>query len=150
MMRPGEPPTKDAAENLFHNLFFNGERYDLSAVGRMKFNRRVNRVFPEGLEGAAAERWLEEPGILYDGRYFATVSEQRKDENGKAMVAKYGEAMSDVVDVLRTLIAIKNGDGKVDDIDHLGNRRVRCGRRDGGSRLPHRPRARRSARSRSA
>jgi DNA-directed RNA polymerase subunit beta len=126
MMRPGEPPTKDAAENLFHNLFFNGERYDLSAVGRMKFNRRVNREFPEGLEGAAAERWLEEPGILYDGRYFSTVSEQRKDENGKAMVAKYGEGMSDVVDVLRTLIAIKNGDGKVDDIDHLGNRRVRC------------------------
>ena len=43
MMRPGEPPTKDAAENLFHNLFFNHERYDLSAVGRMKFNRRVGR-----------------------------------------------------------------------------------------------------------
>ncbi len=41
MMRPGEPPTKEAAENLFHNLFFNAERYDLSAVGRMKFNRRV-------------------------------------------------------------------------------------------------------------
>jgi hypothetical protein len=43
MMRPGEPPTKEAAENLFNNLFFNGERYDLSAVGRMKFNRRVGR-----------------------------------------------------------------------------------------------------------
>ncbi len=126
MMRPGEPPTKDAAENLFHNLFFNGERYDLSAVGRMKFNRRVNRAVPEGLTEAGTERWLEEPGILFDGRYFSTVSEQRKDENGKALVAKYGEEMSDVVDVLRTLIAIKNGDGKVDDIDHLGNRRVRC------------------------
>ena len=126
MMRPGEPPTKDAAENLFHNLFFNGERYDLSAVGRMKFNRRVNRPVPEGLTEAQVERWLEEPGILFDGRYFATVSEQRKDESGKALVAKYGDAMSDVVDVLRTLIAIKNGDGKVDDIDHLGNRRVRC------------------------
>jgi len=126
MMRPGEPPTKDAAENLFHNLFFNGERYDLSAVGRMKFNRRVNRAVPEGLTEAEVERWLEEPGILFDGRYFATVSDQRKDETGKALVAKYGESMSDVVDVLRTLIAIKNGDGKVDDIDHLGNRRVRC------------------------
>src|SRR6202008_1939616 len=126
MMRPGEPPTKDAAENLFHNLFFNGERYDLSAVGRMKFNRRVNREVPAGLEGAAAERWLEEPGILYDGRYFATVAELRKDDSGKGLVAKYGEGMSDVVDVLRTLIALKNGDGKVDDIDHLGNRRVRC------------------------
>jgi len=49
MMRPGEPPTKDAAENLFHNLFFNPDRYDLSAVGRMKFNRRVGR--------ADGERW---------------------------------------------------------------------------------------------
>ena len=126
MMRPGEPPTKDAAENLFHNLFFNCERYDLSAVGRMKFNRRVNRAVPEGLTEAGVERWLEEPGILFDGRYFSTVSEQRKDETGKALVAKYGDEMSDVVDVLRTLIAIKNGDGKVDDIDHLGNRRVRC------------------------
>ncbi|HKY00111.1 MAG TPA: DNA-directed RNA polymerase subunit beta [Steroidobacteraceae bacterium] len=126
MMRPGEPPTKDAAENLFHNLFFNGERYDLSAVGRMKFNRRVNRAVPEGMTEAEVERWLEEPGILFDGRYFATVSDQRKDENGKALVAKYGADLSDVVDVLRTLIAIKNGDGKVDDIDHLGNRRVRC------------------------
>src|SRR5687768_15552825 len=126
MMRPGEPPTKDAAENLFHNLFFNSERYDLSAVGRMKFNRRVNRAVPEGLTEAGVERWLEEPGILFDGRYFSTVSEQRKDETGKALVAKYGAEMSDVVDVLRTLIAIKNGDGKVDDIDHLGNRRVRC------------------------
>ena len=126
MMRPGEPPTKDAAENLFHNLFFNGERYDLSAVGRMKFNRRVNRAFPAELSGAEAERWLEEPGILYDGRYFSTVADQRKDDSGKGLVAKYGPDMSDVVDVLRTLIAIKNGDGKVDDIDHLGNRRVRC------------------------
>ena len=43
MMRPGEPPTKESAENLFHNLFFSAERYDLSAVGRMKFNRRLGR-----------------------------------------------------------------------------------------------------------
>ena len=56
MMRPGEPPTKDAAENLFQNLFFNPERYDLSAVGRMKFNRRVHR---DAITG---------PGILYDTR----------------------------------------------------------------------------------
>jgi len=126
MMRPGEPPTKDAAENLFHNLFFNGERYDLSAVGRMKFNRRVNRQPPAGLEGAAAEAWLEEPGILYDGRYFQMVADTRKDESAKGLFERYGAGMSDVIDVLRTLIAIKNGDGKVDDIDHLGNRRVRC------------------------
>ena len=126
MMRPGEPPTKDAAENLFHNLFFNSERYDLSAVGRMKFNRRVNREFPSNLAGPEAERWLEEPGILFDGHYFGTIADQRKDELARTMLGKYGAAMSDVVDVLRTLIAIKNGDGKVDDIDHLGNRRVRC------------------------
>ena len=86
MMRPGEPPTKEAAENLFNNLFFSAERYDLSAVGRMKFNRRLGR---EAIVGE---------GIL---------------------------AREDIVDVLRTLIDIRNGKGSVDDIDHLGNRRVR-------------------------
>ena len=54
MMRPGEPPTKDAAENLFNNLFFNAERYDLSAVGRMKFNRRVRPQGDHGLGRAVA------------------------------------------------------------------------------------------------
>ena len=86
MMRPGEPPTKDAAENLFQNLFFNPDRYDLSAVGRMKFNRRVGRDESEG------------DGVL------------NKD---------------DILDVLSTLINIRNGFGTVDDIDHLGNRRIR-------------------------
>ena len=109
MMRPGEPPTKDAAENLFHNLFFNAERYDLSAVGRMKFNRRVNRDAVTG------------PGILYDGRYFSS----RKDEESQSLFQEHGEGLSDVIDVLRVLIDIRNGYGSVDDIDHLGNRRVR-------------------------
>nr|MBO2515403.1 DNA-directed RNA polymerase subunit beta [Gammaproteobacteria bacterium] len=86
MMRPGEPPTKEAAENLFQNLFFNIERYDLSAVGRMKFNRRVGRQEVTG------------PGTL---------------------------TKEDIIDVLKTLIDIRNGNGQVDDIDHLGNRRVR-------------------------
>jgi DNA-directed RNA polymerase subunit beta len=86
MMRPGEPPTKDAAENLFNNLFFNSERYDLSAVGRMKFNRRVKR---DAITGS---------GVL---------------------------SRDDVLDVLKVLIDIRNGNGTVDDIDHLGNRRVR-------------------------
>ena len=108
MMRPGEPPTKDAAENLFHNLFFNPERYDLSPVGRMKFNRRVGREAGTG------------SGILYDGVYFS----RRTDEFGKRVVAEHGE-QSDVIDVLKTLIDIRNGNGIVDDIDHLGNRRVR-------------------------
>jgi DNA-directed RNA polymerase subunit beta len=86
MMRPGEPPTKDAAENLFNNLFFNNERYDISAVGRMKFNRRVGR----------------------------------KEITGSNVLSK-----EDILDVLRVLIDIRNGNGAVDDIDHLGNRRVR-------------------------
>ncbi|HRO88305.1 MAG TPA: DNA-directed RNA polymerase subunit beta, partial [Chiayiivirga sp.] len=113
MMRPGEPPTRDAAENLFHNLFFNSERYDLSGVGRMKFNRRVDR---EAITG---------PGVLYDGHYFST----RKDEESKKLFAEYGKddpaATSDIIAVLRTLCDIRNGSGAVDDIDHLGNRRVR-------------------------
>jgi DNA-directed RNA polymerase subunit beta len=108
MMRPGEPPTKDAAENLFHNLFFNPERYDLSAVGRMKFNRRVGRANAMGA------------GILYDAAYF----KGRVDDAGKALFAQY-KATSDVIDVLKTLVEIRNGNGVVDDIDHLGNRRIR-------------------------
>ncbi|OHX35839.1 MULTISPECIES: DNA-directed RNA polymerase subunit beta [unclassified Methylomonas] len=86
MMRPGEPPTVESAENLFENLFFTDERYDLSAVGRMKFNRRLGR---------------EE--IIGTG----TLSKE------------------DIIDVLKELIKIRNGNGIVDDIDHLGNRRVR-------------------------
>ena len=86
MMRPGEPPTKEAAENLFGNLFFAPERYDLSAVGRMKFNRRLGR---DSISGE---------GIL---------------------------TPDDIVDVLAALVEIRNGKGSVDDIDHLGNRRVK-------------------------
>src|ERR1700684_3821057 len=86
MMRPGEPPTKDAAENLFNNLFFNLERYDLSGVGRMKFNRRVGR----------------------------------KEITGSQILSK-----DDILDVLKVLIDIRNGHGTVEDIHHLGNRRVR-------------------------
>ncbi|MCF6202366.1 MAG: DNA-directed RNA polymerase subunit beta [Methylococcaceae bacterium] len=86
MMRPGEPPTKDSAENLFSNLFFTSDRYDLSAVGRMKFNRRLGR----------------------------------EDTDGAGILSK-----DDIIDVLKELIAIRNGNGTVDDIDHLGNRRVR-------------------------
>jgi DNA-directed RNA polymerase subunit beta len=108
MMRPGEPPTRDAAENLFQNLFFNPERYDLSAVGRMKFNRRVGR---QEVKGA---------GILYDVLHF----QRRGDEFAKSLIEHNGET-SDIIDVLRTLIDIRNGNGTVDDIDHLGNRRVR-------------------------
>jgi DNA-directed RNA polymerase subunit beta len=109
MMRPGEPPTKEAAQNLFHNLFFTDDRYDLSAVGRMKFNRRLGREETEGL------------GILYDGKYFGN----RDDETSRELVKGYGDS-SDIVDVLKTLVDIRDGKGTTDDIDHLGNRRVRC------------------------
>ena len=108
VMRPGEPPTKEAAENLFKNLFFTLERYDLSAVGRMKFNRRVNRQEVTG------------PGVIYDGKYFS----RRNDASSKEMYSELGDT-SDIIDVLKTLMDIRNGKGMVDDIDHLGNRRVR-------------------------
>ncbi len=86
MMRPGEPPTKEAAENLFTNLFFSSERYDLSSVGRMKFNRRLGR----------------------------------DEELGEGVLSN-----QDIIDVMKCLINIRNGMDNVDDIDHLGNRRVR-------------------------
>jgi len=108
MMRPGEPPTKDAAQNLFHNLFFTFERYDLSTVGRMKFNRRVGR---KAVTGEA---------VLYDRKYFG----ERNDEESKRLVAEHADS-SDILDVIKVLTEIRNGRGVVDDIDHLGNRRVR-------------------------
>ena len=85
MMRPGEPPTKEAAQNLFSNLFFVEERYDLSEVGRMKFNARLG--VSNSVEGVLTKE--------------------------------------DIVDVMKELVNIRNGNGMVDDIDHLGNRRVR-------------------------
>ena len=87
MMRPGEPPTKDSAEQLFQNLFFNAERYDLSEVGRMKFNRRLK-----------TDTIKEIPGIL---------------------------DVEDILGVMKGIVAIRDGHDTVDDIDHLGNRRVR-------------------------
>jgi DNA-directed RNA polymerase subunit beta len=108
MMRPGEPPTKESAENLFYNLFFNLERYDLSPVGRMKFNRRLDREEEQGA------------GVLYDARYFSI----QKTEESQELQERFGDA-SDIADVMKTLIDIRNGKGSVDDIDHLGNRRIR-------------------------
>ena len=86
MMRPGEPPTKEAAQGLFQNMFFNPDRYDLSEVGRMKFNRRL----------------------------------AREEDKGDGILSK-----QDIIDVMKTLIDLKNGKGDIDDIDNLGNRRVR-------------------------
>ena len=88
MMRPGEPPTKESAENLFHNLFFSQERYDL-VCGR-----------PHEVQSSSWTRKLK--------------------------LAKAYLSQEDIVDVMKTLVEIRNGKGTVDDIDHLGNRRVRC------------------------
>ncbi|HHQ69444.1 MAG TPA: DNA-directed RNA polymerase subunit beta [Halothiobacillaceae bacterium] len=112
MMRPGEPPTKEAAEGLFHGLFFTDDRYDLSEVGRMKFNRRLERGTDEG------------PGVLYDPKYFSLMA-KAGDEKCAQLLEQQGTDHSDILDVLQELIAIRNGNGKTDDIDHLGNRRVR-------------------------
>ena len=87
MMRPGEPPTEDAVQALFHRLFYSEDSYDLSRVGRMKFNARIGRDEAEG-----------------------------------AMVL----SNEDIMAVVKTLVDLRNGRGEVDDIDHLGNRRVRC------------------------
>jgi len=86
MMRPGEPPTEEAVKTLFNGLFFSEDRYDLSDVGRMKFNRRVGR-----------------------------------DELTGPMTL----STDDIVAVIRILVELRNGRGEIDDIDHLGNRRVR-------------------------
>ena len=86
VLRPGEPPNLDTAENLFHGLFFDPERYDLSPVGRVKMNARL------GFETEDTLRVLR---------------------------------AVDMIGVVRQLIEIKDGRGEIDDIDHLGNRRVR-------------------------
>ena len=148
MMRPGEPPTKDAAESLFNNLFFSSDRYDLSAVGRMKFNRRVGTKEAKG------------PGILVDPKYLLQKVEDKltkqlgREPEDKDPVAvqdvpeelmllpqlaelsadtiTWGELTtimndwgSDILKVMQTLVDVRNGKGTVDDIDHLGNRRIR-------------------------
>ena len=106
MMRPGEPPTEEAVEALFDGLFFNEERYDLSVVGRMKFNRRA---FPEKVEERTAT-WLR--------KFYETVGPQGAE--GKSTLSN-----DDILAVIGVLVELRNGRGEIDDIDHLGNRRIR-------------------------
>ena len=87
MMRPGEPPTEDSVEALFNRLFFSADTYDLSNVGRMKFNKRLGRDVSDG------------PTTL---------------------------TKEDILEAIKLLVELRNGRGVIDDIDHLGNRRVRC------------------------
>jgi DNA-directed RNA polymerase subunit beta len=86
VMRPGEPPTPEAAQNLFNGIFFDSERYDLSSVGRVKMNMRLELDAPD------------------------TMRTLRKE---------------DILAVIKTLVGLRDGKGEIDDIDHLGNRRVR-------------------------
>ena len=99
MMRPGEPPTKEAAENLFQNLFFNHDRYDLSDVGRMKFDSRIQHA---------------------KDKYNELVKVDENDVKNNRILNRH-----DILSVIMQLISIRNGEDTVDDIDHLGNRRIR-------------------------
>ncbi|EKE18357.1 MAG: hypothetical protein ACD_10C00020G0001 [uncultured bacterium] len=157
MMRPGEPPTEEAVEILFRGLFYSDERYDLSGVGRMKFNRRLGRkdvveykVMVRGL-ASRAEAALKN---LSEGSGFSlpviqdlvallphgprALCENMTREDAEALAAKIKplganvEAREqltlsprDIVEVIKILVDLRNGRGEIDDIDHLGNRRVR-------------------------
>ena len=108
MMRPGEPPTEDAVEMLFNRLFFNEDSYDLSRVGRMKFN---TRTYEQKLSEAQAASWY--------GRLLNETFAGAADKGGFVL------SVEDIVASIATLVELRNGHGEVDDIDHLGNRRVR-------------------------
>ena len=157
MMRPGEPPTEEAVEILFNGLFYSDDRYDLSAVGRMKFNRRVSRkdvveskvmvkqvpakrdaivsaiIETAGGSEAAVEQLLSE--LSYGMR---AVAENLTEADATALAAKLKSlgvnseirdqltlSPRDIVEVIKILVELRNGRGDIDDIDHLGNRRVR-------------------------
>jgi len=106
MMRPGEPPTEEAVEALFQGLFYSAERYDLSGVGRMKFNRRA---YPENIDERAPGWWK---------RFYEKAAEQGEITQGTL-------CDQDILAVIGVLVELRNGRGEIDDIDHLGNRRVR-------------------------
>ncbi|HEV8095709.1 MAG TPA: DNA-directed RNA polymerase subunit beta, partial [Burkholderiales bacterium] len=157
MMRPGEPPTEDAVEALFNGLFFAEERYDLSAVGRMKFNRRIgvksesswqvrfrNVALPRDVEEELRAYFKHAPelhlnkvsleGIAADTEAHALVERMFQDLRAKGVDRQKLEARveprftlspRDIVEVIRILVELRNGRGDIDDIDHLGNRRVR-------------------------
>ncbi len=105
MMRPGEPPTEDSVKSLFQGLFFNPDRYDLSNVGRMKFNRRA---FPKSYNQYA--NWLK--------HFYESAGE--KEIDGSSVLSR-----EDIIAVIGLLLELRNGRGIIDDIDHLGNRRIR-------------------------
>ena len=105
MMRPGEPPTEESVKALFEGMFFSFDRYDLSNVGRMKFNRRA---YPSSYEKSSA--WMK--------RFYERVGE--KGDQGEGVLS-----IDDILAVIGILVELRNGRGEIDDIDHLGNRRIR-------------------------
>ena len=157
MMRPGEPPTEDAVEALFNGLFFAEERYDLSAVGRMKFNRRIGAPAETSWQlrfrGIALPKEAEEElrkffnhapelhlgkvsleGISSEAEAQGQVDKMFQELKGKGIDKQKLEVRieqrltlspKDIVEVIRILVELRNGRGEIDDIDHLGNRRVR-------------------------
>ncbi|HZM36360.1 MAG TPA: DNA-directed RNA polymerase subunit beta [Burkholderiales bacterium] len=157
MMRPGEPPTEDAVETLFNGLFFAEERYDLSAVGRMKFNRRIGAPAETSWQlrfrGVALPKEAEEElrgyfkhapelslgkaaleGIATEAEAQAMADKMFHDLRGKGIdkgkldvrvEPRLTLSPKDIVEVIRILVELRNGRGEIDDIDHLGNRRVR-------------------------
>ncbi|QEL66230.1 DNA-directed RNA polymerase subunit beta [Oryzomicrobium terrae] len=161
MMRPGEPPTEEAVEILFQGLFYSDERYDLSAVGRMKFNRRLGRkdvvehkVMMTHVPGkadaqaAVVKALVEATGgkeanirdTLAEMQYGPrAAAENLTKEEAEALVVKLKSlgvtsevrdqltlSPRDIVESIKLLVELRNGRGEIDDIDHLGNRRVRC------------------------
>ena len=157
MMRPGEPPTEDAVETLFNGLFFGEERYDLSAVGRMKFNRRIgvategswqvrfkNHSLPKEIEMEVRSYFKNAPelslskvsleGAATEADATAIVEKMYADLKSKGVdkqkldykiEQRFTLSPKDIVEVIRILVELRNGRGDIDDIDHLGNRRVR-------------------------
>ncbi len=157
MMRPGEPPTEDAVEALFNGLFFAEERYDLSAVGRMKFNRRIaapsETSWQVRLKNIALAKEAEQEVRAYFGNVpelslnKVSIEGVSTEEQAQAVMDKMFHDLKakgvdrqkldakieqrftlsprDIVEVIRILVELRNGRGEIDDIDHLGNRRVR-------------------------
>ncbi|MGA8007525.1 MAG: DNA-directed RNA polymerase subunit beta [Burkholderiales bacterium] len=157
MMRPGEPPTEEAVEALFNGLFFAEERYDLSAVGRMKFNRRIaapsETSWQLRLKNIALAKEAEQEVRAYFGNVpelslnKVSIEGISTEEQAQAVVDKMFHDLKakgvdrqkldakieqrftlsprDIVEVIRILVELRNGRGEIDDIDHLGNRRVR-------------------------
>jgi DNA-directed RNA polymerase subunit beta len=157
MMRPGEPPTEEAVEILFSGLFYSDERYDLSAVGRMKFNRRVLRKdvveykvmvkhvpskhepIVKAINNAAGGSAVAVEQLLSELSYgWRAVAENLNEADAIALAAQLKSLNAlcevrpqltlsprDIVEVIKILVELRNGRGEIDDIDHLGNRRVR-------------------------